>query len=60
MTNNEMISKINRSDYNVHIVNLLQLTFKLNTVLSKQHSIEHCSDLIMLSLKKPKINRKQQ
>ena len=49
-----MISKINRFNYNVHIVNLLQLNLKLNAVLSMQHSIEHCSDLIMFSWRSQK------
>ena len=30
MANNEMISKINRSNYNVHAVNLLQLNLPLD------------------------------
>ena len=40
----------------MHIVNL----FKLNTILSGQCSVEHYSGLIVLSLNKLKLNRKQQ
>ena len=29
------------------------------TILSEQHSIKHCSALIVLSLNRPKLNRKQ-
>ena len=60
IANNEMISKIHRSNHNVHNVNLLQVAIQTNhsnTVLPEQCLTEHCSDFIMLSLNKPKLNR---
>ena len=38
-------------------MNLEQLTL-LDTILPEQRLIEHCSDLSVLSLMKPKLNRK--
>ena len=60
MANNDMISKIDRSNYiYVHIVNPLQLTVQTqqNIVIATLNSRAH---LTALSLNKPKLNRKQQ
>ena len=45
MANNEMIAKMNRSNYNVHIVNILQLT------VETEHSI------VRATLKKQKLEK---